>query len=608
MNQIPTKILAFGAAGLIALGLFLIILSVVGGPDLPASAAVVEAPPVLHTAPDVPQADSAASLAEDRNADVAAPIEASVAAPSPTAPAQLAVALGAGVPDGLRQALAEVELDGATIITTTTPSSAVRFDATAGTDGEPAYSVTFAAATRFDTIDTALAWEALRALWSGQLLTATTTTTASVTAASVTAAAPFTRVIVLSDTLPLLNQVLGAPSSAVVGAADVSTVVDAAWQDRTTLAIVPFDQLEPRLVVLPIDGQTPVENQSHFNPALYPLVATVYAHRTAGAAADKARVDQLLQALPAGNRDPDRLTVLTMTGVTAMCRMMAAQMDRFGPAWPAEVVGPELASADITHISNEVPFVEDCVANTDPENFNFCSKPEYMETLTASGVDIIGMTGNHQNDFGRENAVLSLDMYDEWGLPYYGGGKNLDGAFKPLIIEHNGNRLAFLGANSYGPKMAWATDALPGAAPFDLNILSATIRSIKEKDLADAVLVELQYQESYDPQPLADQRLDFNALVRAGADIVTGVQSHVPQGMEFTDGKLVLYGLGNLYFDQMWAQATREGMVVKHTFYNGRHLSTQILTTLLYDYGQPRWTSPQERASILNRVFDASYW
>jgi poly-gamma-glutamate synthesis protein (capsule biosynthesis protein) len=283
-------------------------------------------------------------------------------------------------------------------------------------------------------------------------------------------------------------------------------------------------------------------------------------------------------------------------------------MDRFGPAWPAEVVGPELASADITHISNEVPFVEGCVANTDPENFNFCSKPEYVETLRASGADIIGMTGNHQNDFGRENALASLAMYDEWGLPYYGGGRTLEDAFKPLIIEHNGNRLAFLGANSYGPQMAWATDALPGAAPFDLNILSATIRSIKEKGLADVVLVELQYQESYDPQPLADQRLDFNALVRAGADIVTGVQSHVPQGMEFTDGRLVLYGLGNLYFDQMWAQATREGMVVKHTFYNGRHISTQILTTLLYDYGQPRWTTAQERASILKRVFSASYW
>jgi poly-gamma-glutamate synthesis protein (capsule biosynthesis protein) len=156
--------------------------------------------------------------------------------------------------------------------------------------------------------------------------------------------------------------------------------------------------------------------------------------------------------------------------------------------------------------------------------------------------------------------------------------------------------------------MAWATDSLPGAAPFDLNILSATIRSIKEKDLADLVLVELQYQESYEALALADQRIDFNALVRAGADIVTGVQSHVPQGMEFTDGKLVLFGLGNLYFDQMWTQATREGLVAKHTFYNGRHISTQLLTTLLYDYGQPRWTTPQERESILRRVFGASYW
>jgi hypothetical protein len=603
MNQIPTKMLAFGAVGLIALGLLLIVLSVAGWPNLPASAAVVDATPSPHIAQNPAATAFTAPPAAAPDADVGASAEESAAAPPSTPPVQVVVALGAGVPDGLRQALAEVELDGAAVVTTTAIPAAVRFDATPEDSGQPAYTVTFAAATRFDTIDTALAWNALHSLWSGQPLTATRVTTAPVEAA-----APFTRVVVLSDTLPLLNQVLGAPSPAVVGVADMPAVVDAAWQERTTLAIVPFDQLEPRLVVLAIDGQNPVENHAHFDPTLYPLTATLYAHHTARDAAEREKVDALLQTLPAGNRDPEQLTVLTMTGVTAMCRMTAAQMDRLGAAWPAEEVGAELASADITHISNEVPFVEDCVANTDPENFNFCSKPEYMKTLTASGVDIIGMTGNHQNDFGRENALASLAMYDAWGLPYYGGGKTLDDAFKPFITEHNGNRLAFLGANSYGPQMAWATDALPGAAPFDLNILSATIRSIKEKDLADIVLVELQYQESYDALPLDDQRLDFNALVRAGADIVTGVQSHVPQGMEFTDGKLVLYGLGNLYFDQMWAQATREGMVVKHTFYNGRHISTQILTTLLYDYGQPRWTSTQERASILNRIFDASYW
>jgi hypothetical protein len=49
-------------------------------------------------------------------------------------------------------------------------------------------------------------------------------------------------------------------------------------------------------------------------------------------------------------------------------------------------------------------------------------------------------------------------------------------------------------------------------------------------------------------------------------------------------------------------------MVAKHTLYEGRHISTQILTTLLYDYGQPRWTSAQERDLLLRRVFAASYW
>jgi hypothetical protein len=70
-----------------------------------------------------------------------------------------------------------------------------------------------------------------------------------------------------------------------------------------------------------------------------------------------------------------------------------------------------------------------------------------------------------------------------------------------LIIEHNGNRLAFLGANSYGPKFAWATDDQPGSAEFDLAIMSALVRELKEENTADVVLAEFQYQESYDTQP-----------------------------------------------------------------------------------------------------------
>jgi poly-gamma-glutamate synthesis protein (capsule biosynthesis protein) len=136
--------------------------------------------------------------------------------------------------------------------------------------------------------------------------------------------------------------------------------------------------------------------------------------------------------------------------------------------------------------------------------------------------------------------------------------------------------------------------------------MSATIRNIKEQGRANVVLAELQYQESYEVTPLLDQRNNFNALVRAGADIVTGVQSHVPQAMEFTNGKLVLYGLGNLFFDQMWSWETRTELYARHTIYGGRVISTEILTGVLEDFAQPRWATPEERAGILSSIFTAA--
>lgn len=475
---------------------------------------------------------------------------------------------------------------------TDAPTVNVRF-AFAGQKADAVYAYTFAAATRFDTIDTTITWPALQAAWRGNN-------------------ERFGAVAVLTDTLPALTQLLGKAGETVVGYGTEGEVATAAWANAAdsppALVLLPFDQLEPRLVVLAIDGQNPVENANNFDAATYPLVATLYAENLGKTPAEAAAVQAFLAELPAGNRDPQRLTVIAMTGVTAMVRLTAEQMDKRGIDWLAAVVGPELASADITAISNEVPFVPDCETNTSMDNLTFCSKPEYMAALQACGVDIIGLTGNHQNDYGRDDAVISLDIYDEAKLPVYGGGRNKEEAFAPFYLEHNGNRLAFLGANSYGPTFAWATDTQPGSAQFDLNIMSATIRSIKEQGRADVVLAELQYQESYEVVPLLDQRDNFNALVRAGADIVTGVQSHVPQAIEFTNGKLVLYGLGNLFFDQMWSQTTREGIIVKHTIYNNRHISTQLFTTLLYDYGQPRWTTPAERTAILQRVYGASYW
>jgi poly-gamma-glutamate synthesis protein (capsule biosynthesis protein) len=78
--------------------------------------------------------------------------------------------------------------------------------------------------------------------------------------------------------------------------------------------------------------------------------------------------------------------------------------------------------------------------------------------------------------------------------------------------------------------------------------------------------------------------------------------------METRKGKLILYGLGNLYFDQTWSWPTRTGLVARHTIYDGRLLNTELLVTVIDKNFQVRWATPAERAQVLKSLFDVSRW
>ena len=104
---------------------------------------------------------------------------------------------------------------------------------------------------------------------------------------------------------------------------------------------------------------------------------------------------------------------------------------------------------------------------------------------------------------------------------------------------------------------------------------------------------------------------DFREVRAAGADIVTGVQSHVPQAMEpygyaGEEPGIIVYGLGNLFFDQMWSWQTRTSLIARHTIHQGLVINTEILTTVIEDYAQPRWTTEAERNDILRQIFVAA--
>jgi len=183
-----------------------------------------------------------------------------------------------------------------------------------------------------------------------------------------------------------------------------------------------------------------------------------------------------LTNLHLSNLDSSKLTTVILTGVTALVRATAVGMDQRGVLVPAEYLAPIMQEADILHISNEVPFAQQCPPHNAGNYLVFCSPENYMELLRFIGTDIVELTGDHFEDYGEEGMLYTLDLYAKEGWPVYGGGKDIFDASAPVKLEVNGNKIAFIGCNAKSPNFAQASETLSGAYHCDMDYMAQTIR------------------------------------------------------------------------------------------------------------------------------------
>ena len=401
-----------------------------------------------------------------------------------------------------------------------------------------------------------------------------------------------------SATLNALSAILGQPASGNIIVAGSDGLINSVWENQPAWGIVPFEDLEPRWKVISIDGLSPISNDFDFNN--YPLKVNF--------SFDENSSPPILN-LPRSNRDPDKFTSLVMTGVTALVRATAGKMEQNGVLYPGKDIRDWLVSADLTHISNEIPFSDECpFPDPNQKTLVFCSDKKYIALLKDVGTDIIELTGNHFQDYGSAATYSTLEMYNQEGWIYFGGGADLEDAHSPKLIIHNGNKLAFIGCNPAGPQYAWATNYQPGASPCDYDWMHAEISRLASEGYLP--IVTFQYVESYSVHPLPDQVEDFRSMAAAGAVIISGSQAHLPQSMEFFNNSFIHYGLGNLFFDQMDypVVGTRREFIDRHIFYDGKYIGTELLTALLEDYSRPRPMTFEERSTFLQDIFAASGW
>ena len=453
----------------------------------------------------------------------------------------------------------------------------------------------YALVAPFPTLVDDVPWSAVQAAWQGQPVECD--------------ACDFSGPLRLSQTTrDALKVILGEPASGAVEVLPPDQITPKLWEAQPAWGIVPFEELNPRLKILAIDGQSPLHHGLDLNT--YPLVIKI------GLAGPLDQAQQLQAAVgqPITNRDESKMTLVAMTGVTAMSRDFAASMDVNGVLYPAQNIQDYFDTSDVVHISNEVSFWADCPKQPTPNRGVFCSDPSYWELLKHVHTSVMELTGNHLNDYGWEPFSYTLGIYEEAGLPYFGGGRTITEATRFITLTNNGNLLAFAGCNPVGPAIDWVDgldDGRPGSAPCS-SPFTPLQDQIKQAKAGGAVVFStLQYNE----QPLGDysyetaksQANDFALLIDAGADVVSGSQGHSVQGFGLKGNGFMHYGVGNLFFDQMQAINLRQNFIDRYLVYNNKLLSVELLTTIRDEAALPRKMTTEERRSLLKTLFALSY-
>ena len=236
----------------------------------------------------------------------------------------------------------------------------------------------------------------------------------------------------------------------------------------------------------------------------------------------------------------------------------------------------------------------------------FRAPPDYAEHLRDGGFQLMNLANNHGNDYGPDGRANTQAALDEVGIAHTGERDQF------AVVEVEGLAVAVVGFSAY----EW-TNALN-----DLDQAGDVVtRADGEADLvvvhvhmgaegADATRVRPGVEEFYGENrgdPMAFSR----AVIDAGADLVVGHGPHVLRGLEFYQGRLIAYSLGNFAGGGNTLNADGNlglGAVLKVWLYaDGRFAGGELIATHMYEAGLPRLDSEQRGLALVRDVTELDF-
>jgi len=215
-----------------------------------------------------------------------------------------------------------------------------------------------------------------------------------------------------------------------------------------------------------------------------------------------------------------------------------------GSSYPFLRTASYLQDAEIATGNLEGPHCT--VGTAEVKEYTYRMPPELLDGYAWAGFDVLSVGNNHAMDFGPECFLENIAEIRKRGMEICGGGRNVDEANQPAVIERKGIKVAFLGYSTTFPEEAWAGPDTAGTAfPKRGRLIQAVRSAAAENDL---VVVQFHWGAQGRSDPKDYQVALAHLVIDHGADLVIGHHAHVLLGVEAYKGKLIFYGLGNFTF------------------------------------------------------------
>ncbi|MGI9610842.1 MAG: CapA family protein [Acidimicrobiia bacterium] len=172
---------------------------------------------------------------------------------------------------------------------------------------------------------------------------------------------------------------------------------------------------------------------------------------------------------------------------------------------------------------------------------------EFAESLAQAGFDGCSTASNHANDQGDIGVHSTIDVLDAAGVGHTGTAKT-EPVSPGVLYQLDGLTIGHL---SY----TWAVQAHKRAHPWSISKIDAAVILDEAATLkrmgAEFVAVSLHWGNEFQHRPSRSQRTLADTLTASpNVDLIVGHHAHVLQPVEYVNGKVVLYGLGNFLSNQ----------------------------------------------------------